>query len=190
MFQVCFTACLAEEGKESRKEYSIYYYARANARASVPCRKSVQKQESRRFSISGKGRKRGKSAGMAGKNTAGACTKPAEKRHSGSPQIPELLKNSPPKKAAGRKIHSEKCEFSFRKVLRKVEKLWIRREKFSTLHGKKLENDSKGEGKMPGNGKRKPKKTGFSFEKNSGKALKTREWDEKISQHWTKKISR
>jgi hypothetical protein len=101
-----------------------------------------------------------------------------------------LLKNSPPKKAAGRNKHSEKCGFSLRKVLRKVEKLWIRREKFSTLHGKKLENDSKGEGKMPGNGKRKPKKTGFSFEKNSGKALKTREWDEKISQHWTKKISR
>ena len=75
MFQVCFTACLAEEGKESRKEYSIYYYARANARASVPCRKSVQKQESRRFSISGKGRKRGKSAGMAGKNTTGGIRK-------------------------------------------------------------------------------------------------------------------
>ena len=60
--------------------------------------------------------------------------------------------------------------------------------KISTLHEKKLENDSKGEGKMPGNGKRKPKKTGFSFEKNSGKVLKTREWDEKISQHWTKNI--
>ena len=59
--------------------------------------------------------------------------------------------------------------------------------KISTLHGKKLENDSKGKGKMPGNGKRKPKKTGFSFEKNSGKVLKKREWDEKISQHWTKK---
>ena len=101
--------------------------------------------------------------------------------------MPELLRNSSPEKAAGGKTHSGKCEFSLRKVLRKVEKLWIRREKFSTLHGKKLENDSKGEGKMPGNGKRKPKKTGFSFEKNSGKVLKTREWDEKISQHWTKK---
>ena len=76
---MCCTACFAEEGKESRKEYSIYYYARANARASVPCRKSVQKQESRRFSISGKGRKRGKSAGMAGKNMAGGSTRPAEK---------------------------------------------------------------------------------------------------------------
>ena len=59
--------------------------------------------------------------------------------------------------------------------------------KISHTVRKKLENDSKGKGKMPGNGKRKPKKTGFSFEKNSGKALKTREWDEKISQHWTKK---
>ena len=102
-------------------------------------------------------------------------------------KIPKWLRSSSPEKAAGRNKHSEKCGFSLRKVLKKVEKLWIRREKFSTLHGKKLENDSKGEGKMPGNGKRKPKKTGFSFEKNSGKALKTREWDEKISQHWTKK---
>ena len=75
MVQVCFTACFAEEGKGNRKGYSIYYYARANARASVPCRKSVQKQESRRFSISGKGRKRGKSAGMAGKNTASGIRK-------------------------------------------------------------------------------------------------------------------
>ena len=41
----------------------------------VPCRKSVQKQESRRFSISGKGRKMGKSAGMAGKNTVGSIRK-------------------------------------------------------------------------------------------------------------------
>ena len=60
--------------------------------------------------------------------------------------------------------------------------------KISHTVRKKLENDSKGKGKMPGNGKRKPKKTGFSFEKNSGKALKKREWDEKISQHWTKNI--
>ena len=37
--------------------------------------------------------------------------------------------------------------------------------KISHTARKKLENDSKGEGKMPGNGKRKPKKTGFSFEK-------------------------
>ena len=54
---MCCTACLAEEGKESRKGYSIYYYARANARASDSCEKSTRKQESRRFSISGKGRK-------------------------------------------------------------------------------------------------------------------------------------
>ena len=60
MFQVCFTACLAEEGKESRKGYSIYYYARANARASDSCEKSTRKQESRRFSISGKDKKREK----------------------------------------------------------------------------------------------------------------------------------
>ena len=90
--------------------------------------------------------------------------KPAQdrqKKRSGTPKIPGLLKNSPPKKAAGGKIHSGKCEFSLRKVLKKVEKLWIRREKFPTRHGKKLENDSKGEEKMPGNGKRKPKKQAF-----------------------------
>ena len=68
-------ACFAEEGKGNRKGYSIYYYARANARASDSCEKSTRKQESRRFSISGKGRKRGKSAGMAGKNTAGGIRK-------------------------------------------------------------------------------------------------------------------
>ena len=107
-----------------------------------------------------------------GKKTWRAPAQNRLKKCSGNRKIPEWLINS------------------LRKVLRKVEKLWIRREKFPTLHGKKLENDSKGEGKMPGNGKRKPKKTGFSFEKNSGKVLKTREWDEKISQHWTKKISR
>ena len=161
MFQVCFTACFAEEGKESRKEYSIYYYARANARASGPYEKSTRKQESRRFSISGKGRKRGKSAGMAGKNTAGACTKPAEKRHSGSPQIPELLKNSPPKKAAGRKIHSEKCEFPFRKVLRKVEKLWIRREKFPHCTGKSSKMIRKVREKCPETGSGSRKKQAF-----------------------------
>ena len=85
------------------------------------------------------------------------------------------MRNSSPEKADRRKIHSEKYEFSLRKVLRKVEKLWIWREKFPTLHGKKLENDSKGEGKIPENGKRKPKKTGFSLEKNSGEAQKIRE---------------
>ena len=51
--------------------------------------------------------------------------------------------------------------------------------KISHTARKKLENDSKGEEKMPGNGKRRPKIAGFSLEKNSGKALKTREWDEK-----------
>ena len=50
-------AYFSEEGKWNRKGYSIYYYARANARASGPCRKSARKQGSRRFSISGKGRK-------------------------------------------------------------------------------------------------------------------------------------
>ena len=53
-------AYFSEEGKESRKEYSIYYYARANARTSDSYRKSARKQGSRRFSISGKGRKREK----------------------------------------------------------------------------------------------------------------------------------
>ena len=167
---MCCTACFAEEGKESRKGYSIFYYARANARASVPCRKSVQKQESRRFSISGKGRKMGKSAGMAGKNTAGGIRKmqkirmknrddgektrqePAQdrqKKRSGTPKIPDLLKNSPPKKAAGGKIHSGKCEFSLRKVLRKVEKLWIRREKFPHCTGKNLKMIRKVREKYP-----------------------------------------
>ena len=124
MFQVCFTACLAEEGKESRKGYSIYYYARANARASVPCRKSVQKQESRRFSISGKGRKMGKSAGMAGKNMAGSIRKmwkisdenrddgektrraPAQdrqKKRSGNPKIPIWLEKTRRAASAKRK---------------------------------------------------------------------------------------
>ena len=60
MFQVCFTACLAEEGKETSAGYSIFYYARANARASDSCEKSTRKQESRRFSISGKDKKREK----------------------------------------------------------------------------------------------------------------------------------
>ena len=71
------------------------------------------------------------------------------------------MRSSSPEKAAGRNKHSEKCGFSLRKVLKKVEKLWIRREKFSTLHGKKLENDSKGERKMSENRKRKPKKQTF-----------------------------
>ena len=57
MVQVCFTACFAEEGKGTSAGYSIFYYARANARASDSCEKSTRKQESRRFSISGKGRK-------------------------------------------------------------------------------------------------------------------------------------
>ena len=107
---------------------------------------------------------------MTGKKDGRRLHKTGRKECFGNPKMPEWLINS------------------LRKVLRKVEKLWIRREKFPTRHGKKLENDSKGKGKMPGNGKRKPKKTGFSFEKNSGKALKKREWDEKISQHWTKNI--
>ena len=51
--------------------------------------------------------------------------------------------------------------------------------KISYTAREKLENDSKGEGKIPENGKRKPKKTGFSLEKNSGEAQKIREWDEK-----------
>ena len=102
MFQVCFTACFAEEGKESRKEYSIYYYARANARASGPYEKSTRKQESRRFSISGKGRKRGKSAGMAGKNTAGGIRK--------MQKIPEKIGMTG--KKYGRRLHKtdrKKC---------------------------------------------------------------------------------
>ena len=47
--------------------------------------------------------------------------------------------------------------------------------KISYTAREKLENDSKGEGKIPENGKRKPKKTGFSLEKNSGEAQKIRE---------------
>jgi len=39
VFQVCFTAGFAEEGKGSREGYSIYYYARAGARASGACKK-------------------------------------------------------------------------------------------------------------------------------------------------------
>ncbi|MEJ8741826.1 hypothetical protein, partial [Phocaeicola sp. HCN-6420] len=89
--------------------------------------------------------------GMTGEKHGKNLHKTDRKECSGNPKIPELLRNSSPRKAARRKIHSEKCGFSLRKVLRKVEKLWIRREKFPTLHGKKLENDSKGEGKMPGN---------------------------------------
>ena len=54
---MCCTACFKEEGKETSAGYSIFYYARANARASGSCEKSTRKQESRRFSISGKGRK-------------------------------------------------------------------------------------------------------------------------------------
>ena len=72
---MCCTACFKEEGKGTSAGYSIYYYARANARASDSCEKSTRKQESRRFSISGKGRKRGKSTGMAGKNMAGGIRK-------------------------------------------------------------------------------------------------------------------
>ena len=76
-FRYVLRHVLRKKEKKAGKatQYIIYYYARANARASVPCRKSVQKQESRRFSISGKGRKRGKSTGMAGKNTAGGIRK-------------------------------------------------------------------------------------------------------------------
>ena len=102
---------------------------------------------------------------------AGACTKQAEK-----------MLREPKNTGMADKFPPESPE--------KSGKIMDTERKISTLHEKKLENDSKGKGKMPGNGKRKPKKTGFSFEKNSGKALKTREWDEKISQHWTKKISR
>ena len=134
-------------------------------------------------------------SGWRRKNTAGACTKPAEKRHSGSPQIPELLKNSPPKKAAGRKIHSEKCEFSFRKVLRKVEKLWIRREKFPTLYEKSLKMIRKVRKKCPetGSGSRKNRlflrkefrksteKTGMGWKNFSALDKKISRWSEKIS---------
>ena len=45
MFQVCFTAGFPEEGKGSREGYSIYYYARAGARASGPCKKKIRKGE-------------------------------------------------------------------------------------------------------------------------------------------------
>ena len=38
MYQVCFTAGFPEWGKGSREGYSIYYYARAGARASGSCK--------------------------------------------------------------------------------------------------------------------------------------------------------
>jgi hypothetical protein len=105
---------------------------------------------------------------MTGKNTAGTRTKQAEETL-WEPQNAGIADKFPPEspEKSGKIMDTEK--------------------KISHTVRKKLENDSKGKGKMPGNGKRKPKKTGISFEKNSGKALKKREWDEKISQHWTKK---
>ena len=43
MFQVCFTTYFSEWGKGSREGYSIYYYARAGARASDPCKKNPER---------------------------------------------------------------------------------------------------------------------------------------------------
>ena len=124
MFQVCFMACFAEEGKGNRKEYSIYYYARANSRASVPCRKSVQKQGSRRFSINRKGRKREKvpewlektrqaasvkcerfqmKIGMTGKKDGKSLYKTGRKKCFGNQKIPEWLIKK-------RQAASTKCE--------------------------------------------------------------------------------
>ena len=186
MFQVCFTACFKEEGKETSAGYSIFYYARANARAPGSCEKSTRKQESRRFSISGKGRKREKvpvwlektrRAASAkckrfrmknrndGEETRRAPVQNRQKKRSGNQKIPELLKNSPPKKAAGGKIHSGKCEFSLRKVLRKVEKLWIRRKKFPTLYGKNLKMIRKVREKCSETGSGSRKKQAFPSKK-------------------------
>ena len=109
-------ACFAEEGKGNRKGYSIYYYARANARASDSCEKSTRKQESRRFSISGKGRKGKKvpvwlektrqaasvkcerfqmKIGITGEKHGRHLHKSDRKKRFGNPKMPEwLIKNS------------------------------------------------------------------------------------------------
>ena len=125
-----------------------------------------------------------------GEETRRAPVQNRQKKRSRNPKIPELLRNSSPEKADRRKIHSEKYEFSLRKVLRKVEKLWIRRKKFPTLHGKKLENNSKGEEKIPENGKRKPKIVGISLEKIQEKHKKYGNEMKKTagSTHKTRKI--
>ena len=116
--------------------------------------------------------------GMAGKNTASGIRKmqkiPDENRDDGEKtrQAPaqdrqKRMLREPQNAGIADKFPPESSE--------KSGKIMDTERKISHTARKKLENDSKGEGKMPGNGKRKPKKTGFSFEKNSGKALKTRE---------------
>ena len=123
---MCCTACLAEEGKGSRKGYSIYHYARANARASVPCRKSVQKQESRRFSISGKGRKRGKSTGMAEKNMASSIRK--------TQKIPEKNRDDGEKTRRAPAQNRQKKWFGNRKIpewlIKKQQAASVKRKRF------------------------------------------------------------
>ena len=123
-----------------------------------------------------------KNTGMTNKNTASSIRKmqkiPEKNRDDGEktrrapaqdrqkkmlrdPKMPELLRNSSPEKADRRKIHSEKCEFSLRKVLRKVEKLWIRRKKFPTLYGKNLKMIRKVREKCPETGSGSRKKQAF-----------------------------
>ena len=175
MFQVCFTACFAEEGKESRKEYSIYYYARANARASVPCRKSVQKQESRRFSISGKGRKRGKSAGMAGKNTTGGIRK--------MQKIPEKIGMTG--KKYGRRLHKtdrKKCSGN-RKIpewlIKKRQAASVKRKRFRRKIGMTEEKHGKSLHKTDKKMLRKPKNTGMTNKNTANSIHKTQKIPEK-----------
>ena len=96
-----------------------------------------------------------------GEKTRRAPAQDRQKKMLRDPKMPELLRNSSPEKADRRKIHSEKYEFSLRKVLRKVEKLWIRREKFPHCTGKNLKMIRKVREKCPETGSGSRKKQAF-----------------------------
>lgn len=151
MSQVCFTAGFAEWGKGSREGYSIYYYARAGARASEPCKKNPE-----RWKFLPDGTKNI----LEGWSSLSDDTK----------KNPEILPEEGKKYSFGRKIHSGKWGFFLWKAPEKVRKWWKRGEKFLSLHGEKHENYPDDEEKHVRNWVMGTEKSGFFFWKNSGEA--------------------
>ena len=147
MSQVCFTTYFSEWGKGSREGYSIYYYARAGARASEPCKKNPE-----RWKFLPDGTKNI----LEGWSSLSDDTK----------KNPEILPEEGKKYSFGRKIHSGKWGFFLWKAPEKVRKWWKRGEKFLSFPTKKTWKISGLSGKTCLKTRwQKQKKADFSFEK-------------------------
>ena len=153
MFQVCFTADFAEEGKGSREGYSIYYYARAGARASGSCGKEPERWK---FLPDG----------------AEKISERMEFFIGWHKKNPEILPEEGKKCSSGRKIHSGKCGFFCRKIPKEARKWWKRGEKFLSPVGKKHKNYPDDEEKHVRNWVMETPKSGFFFQKSFKKAKK------------------